>query len=170
MVIFLVAWFISGRAVSQDVIVWDSATKLSWADFSGKADPKSPWNAVTASGIRYKLNLSGDGLMDSVTAVFYRSESWVKGPTEYALMHEQGHFDISEIFARKLRKRIEEFVPGRGDLAHQLRLVYDEIEREREAREDLYDRETGHSADAARQAEWNVSIRRELKELEKFAD
>jgi hypothetical protein len=168
--IFLVVLCFCGRLLSQDVIVWDSAARLSWGDFLGKADPKSPWNAATVSGIVYKLNLNGQGLTDSVTAVFYKSDSWVKDSTADGLIHEQGHFDITEIFARKLRKRIQEFVPKRGDLAHQLMLLYDEIESERKAMENLYDRETGHSADAVRQAEWNVRIRNALKGLEKFAD
>jgi hypothetical protein len=169
LVIFLAALFFSGELRSQDIIVWDSTVKLTWADFAGKADPKSSFDAATVSGIRYKLNLSGEGLTDSVAAVFYKAESWVRRRTEGALIHEQGHFNITEIFARKLRKRIEEFVPRRGDLAHQLNLLYDEIESEREVMESLYDRETRHSADARRQAYWNARIQKELKELEKFA-
>jgi hypothetical protein len=168
--IFLAFLSLSGRSFSQEVIVWDSATKLSWADFLGQPDPKSPWNAATVSGLTFKLNLSGVGLTDSVTAVFYRLESWVKTRTESGLIHEQGHFDLSEIFARKLRKRIQEFVPKRGDLAHQLRLLYDQVESEREAMENEYDTETRHSADARRQAYWNVRIGKELKALEKFAE
>ncbi len=87
-----------------------------------------------------------------------------------ALIHEQGHFDITEIFARKLRKRVQEFVPKRGDLGHQLRLLYDETESERDAMENLYDKETKHSIDAVRQAYWNGRIQKELKDLEKFSE
>jgi hypothetical protein len=63
-----------------------------------------------------------------------------------------------------------EFVPGRGDLAHQLKLLYDEVESEREAMEMRYDKETRHSMNADRQAYWNVWIGKELKALEKFAE
>jgi hypothetical protein len=163
----LVGWC---RAVSQDIIVWDSATKLTWVDFRGKVDAKSAFDAATVSGIRYRLSLGGEGLSDTVTAVFYTAESWVRRGTGGSLIHEQGHFDITEIFARKLRKRIREFVPRRGDLAHQLNLLYEEVERDREAMERLYDEETRHSTDVARQAEWNGRIRAALKELGAFAD
>jgi hypothetical protein len=170
MVILLVVLLVWGRAIPQDVIVWDSTTKLTWADFVGKVDARSSFEAATVSGIRYKLSLSSEGLSDSVTAVFYRTESWVRRQTEGALVHEQGHFDITEIFARKLRKRIGEFVPKRGGLAYQLNMLYDEVEGEREAMEELYDKETRHSADAVRQARWNVWIRKELRELNNYAE
>jgi hypothetical protein len=139
-------------------------------DFAGTADRSSPYNAVTISGILFKINPNSDGYSDSIIAVFYRAESWVKGRSESALIHEQGHFDISEIFARKLRKRLQEFVPKRGDLGHQLRSLYDEAESERDAMENLYDKETRHSVDVMGQERWNVRIRNELKELDKFAD
>jgi hypothetical protein len=169
MFIFLAVLFFFGRSFSQDV-VWDSATKLTWADFLGKADQKSPFAAMTSSGIYYRLKTNSDGYSDSVVAVFYKSDSWVRRRTESALIHEQGHFDITEIFARKLRKQLEEFVPKRGDLGHQLKFLYDEVESEREAMENLYDKDTRHSADAARQADWNMRISNELKELEKYVE
>jgi hypothetical protein len=170
MVIFLFALFAAERSLTQDVIVWDSATQLTWADFAGKVDAKSPFDAATTSGMRYQLKSSSEGVTDSVVAVFYPAESWVRRHTENGLIHEQGHFDITEIFARKLRKRLQEFVPRRGDLPHQLNLLYNETENERDAMEQLYDRETNHSVDAVRQARWNLRIRNELKELGEFAN
>jgi len=170
MVFLLFGFFICEKAVSQDVLVWDSATKLTWGDFRGKVDSNSPFSASTVSGIVYKFRLSGDGYSDSIAVVFYRSESWVRVRTDAALVHEQGHFDITEIFARKLRKRLQTFIPGRGSLGKQLKQLYDEVEGERVAIENLYDSETKHSADAKRQANWNERIREELKALEEFAD
>jgi hypothetical protein len=170
MVIFLLVLFVAERSYSQEVIVWDSATKLTWTDFWGKVDAKSPFDAASTSGMRYQLKATNEGFSDSVVAVFYPGESWVRRPTESGLIHEQGHFDITEIFARRLRKRLQEFVPKRGDLPHQLNLLYNETENERDAMEKLYDRETKHSVDSFRQARWNARIRNELKELEEFAN
>src|SRR5579871_6965376 len=104
------------RAYSQETIAWDSATRLTWADFRGKADNNSSFSASTASGIVYKFSMDGEGYSDSITAVFYPNESWVRIRDDKYLIHEQGHFDITEIFARKLRKRLLEFVPKRGSL------------------------------------------------------
>jgi len=169
-VFLLVTFFVGQGAFSQEILVWDSAVKLTWGDFQGKVDSSSPYSASTVSGIVYKFRFSGDGYSDSIKAVFYRKESWVRVPKDGALFHEQGHFDITEIFARKLRKRLQSFVPKRGSLGQQLKKLYDEVEAERVAMENLYDTETKHSADGERQAEWNERIRKELKELEAFAD
>ena len=170
MVILLAVFLICGGAYSQEAIVWDSAAKLTWGDFQGKIDSASPYSASTVSGIVYKFRLAGDGYSDSIMAVFYRGESWVRLPKDGALIHEQGHFDITEIFARKLRQRLQTFMPKRGGLAQQLKRLYGEVEAERVAMENLYDAETKHSADRERQVEWNERIRKELRELEEFAD
>lgn len=161
---------VSSRSFSQDSTVWNAGAKLTWADFKGKVDSGSTFIAVTVSGIQYKLRFDSRGLSDSVFAVFYKAESWVKAPTERALIHEQGHFDITEVYARRLRKRLEEFVPKRGSLGHQLELLYDEVEAAREAEERLYDQQTGHGSDAVRQAEWEVRILKELRELDEFGE
>ena len=166
--LFVLSW-LSGRSFSQDSVLWNADAKLTWADFKGKVDSGSSFIAVTVSGIQYKLRFDNRGLSDSVFAVFYKAESWVKSPTEKALAHEQGHFDITEVFARRLRKRLEEFVPKRGSLGHQLELLYDEVEAAREAEEQLYDQQTGHGSNAVRQGEWEVRIQKDLKELEAFA-
>ena len=170
MVFLFIGFFICERAASQDVLAWDSATKLTWGDFKGKVDTNSPYSASTVSGIVYIFHLSADGYSDSIAVVFYRSESWVRVQTDAALIHEQGHFDITEIFARTLRKRLQEFVPGRGSLGKQLKQLYDKVEEERVAMETLYDTETEHSADRKQQANWNERIREELKALEEFRD
>jgi hypothetical protein len=170
MVILLAVLQVFDWTDAQEVIVWDSAAKLTWGDFQGKIDSASPYSASTVSGIAYKFRLAGDGYSDSIKAVFYKGESWVRLPKDYALIHEQGHFDITEIFARRLRKRLQAFVPKRGSLGQQLKRLYDEIEGGRVAMENLYDAETKHSADRERQVEWNEWIRKELKALEEFAN
>lgn len=170
MIIFFLVLMDCRSAVAQEVIVWDSAVRLTWADFRGKVDANSSYSASTVSGIVYRFNLSGDGYSDSIMAVFYRGESWVRIQNAEGLVHEQGHFDITEIFARKLRKRLQEFVPRRGSLGRQLKQVYEEVERDRDAMENLYDKETKHSADSEQQAYWNEKIARALKELEEYGN
>ena len=167
-VIFLAALLVSGDLFSQDTIVWSAGTKLGWEDFVGKADAASPFVAVSVSGIQYKLRFGGNGMSDSVFVVFYRTESWVKTRTAGELVHEQGHFDITEVYARKMRKRLQDFVPRQGSLELQLGMLYDEVERERDAEENRYDRETKHGGDAGRQAVWNKKILDDLDELEEF--
>lgn len=169
LIISVVFALLLGSAFSQDVILWDPATKLTWADFLGRADKESRFNAVTVSGIYFKINLGPTGFGDSIVAVFYKDDSWVKNPNDVQLAHEQGHFDITEIFARKLRKLRMEFIPRRGDPEYQLKQLYDEVDRKRDVMEKEYDRETSHSANPVAQRQWNERIRRELAQLERYA-
>ena len=43
----------------------------------------------------------------SIKNYFDRNESWILVKEDYVLQHEQIHFDISELYTRKLRKSIE---------------------------------------------------------------
>ncbi len=168
--LFFIVLLASARTYSQDIVVWDSVVRLTWRDFKGEVDSSSLYSASTASGIIYKFRLDGDGYNDSIVAVFYTAESWVHIKSDKGLVHEQGHFDITEIFARKLRKRLREFIPKRGSIGQQLKQLYDDVERDRAATENLYDTETKHSADAERQAYWLGKIRDQLKELEEYGN
>lgn len=169
LVIFLVVLLSAGSAFSQDMVIWDSTTKLSWADFLGQADTRSTFSAVSVTGIYYKIKLGPFGFGDTILAVFYKQDSWVRDSSEAQLVHEQGHFDITEIFARKLRKARMEFIPRRGDLHQQLNQMYDDVDKARDTMERLYDQETRHSADAVMQRRWNERIRKELAELGEYA-
>ncbi len=45
-----------------------------------------------------------------MVAFFDRQRSWVKNEAklDYVLRHEQGHFDIFEVYTRKIRKALSE--------------------------------------------------------------
>ena len=92
----------------SDTIVWSGKNKLSWKDFSGVPDdPKVYVKASTASGI-YMTRFGGiRNYHYTVKSFFIKSKSWTKVKDDYNLKHEQLHFDISELFARKLRKSID---------------------------------------------------------------
>ena len=61
-----------------------------------------------------------------------------------------------------------EFIPKRGSLGRQLKLLYDEVDRDRNEMEAQYDRQTNHSANAAMQRYWNQKIRNELQTLAQY--
>jgi predicted secreted Zn-dependent protease len=66
-----------------------------------------------------------------------KSRSWIKSKTDSAsLRHEQGHFDITEIYARKLRK----------DITHarslfEAKTIYWQIVAEEEHEQNEYDKD-----------------------------
>jgi len=58
-------------------------------------------SAVDIYPVYYRL---GDNVYYTVHAVFFPNQSYMKYRTEEVLNHEQNHFDICEIYARKLKK------------------------------------------------------------------
>ena len=112
------------------------------------------------------VNARASSYMDSCKSGYIVKEKSVK-----LLKHEQGHFDISEIWARKLNKKLQGLC-GRGktvkdatdDLQKQVQKAYDESERDRDKMEKDYDKETKGGTDDAKQAEWDKMISDLLKQ------
>jgi hypothetical protein len=89
----------------HDTIQWSTSYKLKWEDFQGKSDSSSKYGAISRPGIKYHLSANADSFNVKVLCFFIKSKSWSKYKNSYPLlMHEQLHFDIAELFARKLRK------------------------------------------------------------------
>ena len=86
-----------------------------------------------------------------------------------ALRHEQTHFDIAEVHARRLRRYYAELMaPCRiasGDLA----AAASRIGRDEKAAQVQYDAETDHGRIAAQQTRWDRDIAGQLTALTKYA-
>ena len=96
-------------------IEWDTKRKLEWSDFKGEPNANSSFFAMTNSGIKYGWSSSFDGSKRTfefeVSSYFDANNSWVKEGknSDSLLVHEQIHFDISELKARELRTRLKSF-------------------------------------------------------------
>jgi len=84
-------------------------------------------------------------------------------------MHEQGHFDIAELFARKLRKAFAEYKFNAQTVGKDIDKLFILNKQERTERDVLYDKETNHSQNKQQQVLWNKKIKSELDNLKKFA-
>ena len=97
----------------EPTITWSESYKLSWQDFKGPILSNTDAVATTASGITfsYSIKRSSDrimGFQSNIHAHFYPEKSWYK-PNDadaHILAHEQFHFNITELFARKFRDRV----------------------------------------------------------------
>src|SRR6478735_12542620 len=85
----------------KDILIWSSAYKLKWSDFKGKPDPHQMQYAQTFYGMEVEKNYV-ISYEEKVTAYVDRNKSWVKDSTKSSLRHEQLHFDIAELHARKM--------------------------------------------------------------------
>jgi hypothetical protein len=154
----------------EELIDWNSRRLLTWADFKGAPNPNSDAAASTTTylGIEYKI--SSKGFTYDIQCRFSRTRSWGLSKTEYILKHEQGHFDIAEIFARKLHKEMGEYKFNQNSYRKDLREIYERISKEKEDFQNRYDKETDHSRRTVRQTEWNAKISEMLVEYEDYTD
>lgn len=101
--------------VKDDFILWQENKKLKIQDF--KADNKDTikvnrqqfLGAISALRIEYSsFQRNKNSVPDfSIKTYFDPNESWMLLKNDYVLQHEQIHFDLTELYARKMRKSVE---------------------------------------------------------------
>lgn len=79
------------------------------------------------------------------------------------LSHEQLHFDIAELYARKFRKQLSE-TQFSTDIKAEVKELYQKVLKELYIYQNKYDRETNFSRDRKQQQYWNAMIADALKE------
>lgn len=125
---------------------------------------------MTDTGFRAQLECRDGALEIRVEAEFYVNSSWVKAGRKSVelLRHEQGHFDLTEVYARKMKKAIREARIGCAD-DHQAeaagKKIFDRLDQEWEKAEKQYDAETRDGTDLVKQKEAVERIARDLADL-----
>ncbi|MBG9378258.1 DUF922 domain-containing protein [Panacibacter sp. DH6] len=167
--VLLVMFSIPVKSFSQDTINWRPGYKLSWKDFKAKPDMQSSYAAITDCTVTYSFGYSNNLLNYQVFSFFNKNKSWSKSTNDTALLlHEQGHFDINEIFTRKLKKAFNAYKLNEATVSEDLRAIFNKIWQEKIAFDMLYDQETDHSKNKTQQAGWNKKIADELSRLSAF--
>ncbi len=88
----------------EDEIVWHSNHKLKWTDFKGRPERSQPYEAISFCSIESKVSQLNNEAEFEMIAKFDKTKSWTKTDTSaHILNHEQRHFDITEIYTRKIR-------------------------------------------------------------------
>lgn len=154
----------------EELIKWTSSRQLSWNDYKGKVDPSSDAAASTSTYLGIEYRISGNDFSYKISCSFSKNKSWGRFKNEYILSHEQGHFDITEIFARKLNKEMSEYKFSRDAYKKDFAKIYDDVMDEKEKMQEQYDKETDFSRNKTRQAEWLKKIETMLEELNEFAN
>jgi Bacterial protein of unknown function (DUF922) len=153
-----------------DEIKWSSDFRLDWSHFKARPDRASNMDALTESGITFSWSCDWRGFKLEAYAIFVPTGSWVKEPTNNLLTHEQLHFDITEIHARKIRKFFAEYPDA-------CRLGKSGIDRAAQtfiqasyARQEEYDQATNHGQNWRAQKEWQTKVADELAALAEYAE
>ncbi len=165
---FICFFFLSLSIYAQeDEVLWTPELKLRWEDFKGKPDPNSRIAAVTASGISYKFSsMERNGYYEveyTADTFFYPKQSWYQPHMcdDIILSHEQLHFDISELYARKMRK-IMDGTRFTENVKLEVKEIYRQVLKELAAFQDKYDEETNFSRNREAQLRWNREIKAAL--------
>ena len=158
-------------SVSQsNLIQWSADRKLTWADFKASPDKNSTNAALTSSRINIDFGYNSSGLKYNIKCRFDQNLSWGRIKNDYILAHEQGHFDIAEIHARRLHKSLKAYKFNVRTVGKDVNEIYGAVMKEHHAYQSLYDNETDYSRNAEKQAQWREKIDRELDSLHEFAN
>jgi hypothetical protein len=158
----------------DSLLLWSSSNALSWDDFQGSPQMTEhiDYHAMTYIRIPFEnYKVYKDSLVLDLPCYFVCRKSWVSEPTEKLLNHEQKHFDIGEIIARKMRKAISHHI-STDDIATTdffKNVSHEYYSVELTSLNHTYDHETKHGKDEIAQKKWDKKIESMLTELESYS-
>lgn len=157
----------------ENRLSWSEYLPLNWSDFQAIPPGMSKRNiaAITSSVIQYRYYCEDGKIQYAIQSVFLKDESWVRetARTDDYLRHEQLHFDITEVYARKLKRFLGQRIYYCDDVREFERQINDVLAQWR-ALQAKYDRETQYSLDYRRQANWNDYVATLLTRYEAYKD
>lgn len=204
-IVFLIlSILVSANSLSQEVfgMEWDKHKKITWDDFQQKNLPPNPpnygawistdlslnysWKYSETENCNYEFNsISALAIMNKDSSYVY---PWVLSNHRISmnvLNHEQRHFDISEIHARKFNQQVAIELLGEkfrcpSDSSNPIQLkykideltkkqvheIFDNVRYKMDRMQIDYDGDSDHSLNKEIQVKWNKKIDRELKLLE----
>jgi len=151
-----------------DTIYYAVKRPITWADFQSKI-AASRYSAEVFPGIGYdehtEIKNSIVNVHLSIKVFLPKSACWVKDGdrTDYALNHEQRHFDIVKIVAEHLKQKLKAENLPVNNFDGFINVDYLDAYREMNDLQKQYDDETHHGVETAEQQRWNERIDKELK-------
>ncbi len=162
-----------------ETITWQAGYKLTWFDF--KKPLKDGGNveaAYTVCGIYINSNptqVNDSTIIVDIHAFFSKTLS--SKTTNRALIkpevlkHEQGHFDLSELYARKLKRDImEAHFKTVASFYKNVQQMYNKENSALTTEEQKYDKDTNHSINAEQQEKWSGEIANALSKYSAYAN
>jgi hypothetical protein len=157
-------------AQNEAFIEWSAIKRLTWNDYMAEPSSNSDAAAITSTALGVEYHLKNNNLTYTITCRFSKKTSWGRHKTDYILQHEQGHFDITELFARKLAKELKAYKFNPRKYQDEVSKIYKKVMEEKEEYQNKYDKETDFSRNKQQQAEWLQKIKDELDDLDEYAN
>lgn len=161
-------------------LVWEPDMSLEWSNYQSLSndytcnldDNNGHSSAVSHINTEVTYFFDEDdgktNLVVSVKAVFDCDKSWAVTRSDQLLEHEQLHFDISELYARKLRKALSKKKLHKKSYLKEVNKIKEKMWSALDETQTQFDQETDFSRNARNQAAWRQQINSELKKLEKY--
>jgi hypothetical protein len=156
-------------------IPWSASRRLAWTDFKGSAPDSGAEGALTVYSLFHGMRCTGQTFEFRVTAGFLPARSWVKPSvlnnqelSTQTLAHEQTHFDLSEVHARRMRRYFAELYDPCGQTETSLEAGAAGFIRAEADAQTRYDQETAHGRRADAQRTWGERVRDDLASLVRF--
>jgi hypothetical protein len=154
-----------------DTIYYNVNRPLKWTDFKDKPQISTKFGAAVFASLGYteevKLIKGIVNVKINLKVYVPKSACWVKDNTadDYALNHEQRHFDIVKIIAGRFKQRILTEKLSTYNYDGPINVAYFDALREIDKMQKQYDGETQHSINTYQQQLWNIKIDNELEAL-----
>ncbi len=159
--------FVPKPLAEADQLYWNPERKLAWSDYLGNPDSLTATDPATATHLFGNFTIRADSMEVCCFAYFRKSRSWVPkdAQTETRLAHEQLRFDITELYARMLKKKVIDKVKDSVSAKEEYKKEFTTIRKAVRDRLFLYEAETNHGEDARKENDWEEKIAYELQEF-----
>ena len=183
---FALGLFLNFMIKTDDLILWESNNSLQINDFKAlqkdtvKTGGKKFLGAISAISIEVittqKSRYTPPKLV--VKNYFDKQQSWMLVKNDYVLQHEQIHFNISELYARKIRKSADSLARKNITNLNIYRNMVNNWEQKKQKTNNQFDAENDDSflkigkeiffKKNPKQKEWKNNIEDELNEMNEF--
>lgn len=166
LVFFTSIYFLSsvlGQSQKRDLVEWNETFKISLEDYKGRITDTLNY-VNTNCGIYCIPQIIGDSASITIIAYMDKNKSWIrkKYADSLALTHEQGHFDLTEIYARKFKKRVMSLRLNKRNFTKNIKLIYDTTWEDLQKQHTAYDKATQGGSVEFAQRTWQNYIRENL--------
>jgi hypothetical protein len=161
--------YVQNKDRDSDTVFYSPDRPLTWADFKARPRRGSRYAAEINPNFAYQgKSRVVNGVVEltlTLKTFMLKSGSWVTAPAlnDYALNHEQRHFDISRIITERFKNKLNPDSLSIEDYDSNVQYQFLESYREMSRMQELYDDETRHGIDRAAQERWNARIDADLK-------
>lgn len=152
------------------LIYWTQEYRLTYTDFDALPKRYSDNAAFSVLGFKSSFEMTYTQYTADIKAYFDKDSSWARSWVPILLAHEQGHFDIAELHARKFREQLKTAMLKDDLSVSKFEYMNSEIMKDLEAAQLEYDKATNYSMDYRAQLEWLDLIKERLDKMSAFAN